>query len=396
MANVAIIGAGPAGLFAAEHLAQAGLRVTVYDRKPSAARKFLMAGRGGLNITHSEPFETFITRYGAAAEFLRPALENFTPSAMRDWCTGLGEETFIGSSGRVFPKSFKASPLLRAWLGRLNELGVTVAYDHQFNGFDDRGALLFTTPDGAKTIAADATLLAMGGASWPRLGSDGGWAAILRARGIDVRPFAPSNCGFYVQWSDVFAKKFAGTPLKSITLTHGDTTIRGELMITTNGVEGGGIYALSAGLRDHLPATLYIDLKPDMDLGTLTAAVAKPIGRDSFSNHIRKTTGLAPAAIGLLQEDRALRDAPPAQLAQRVKRYPLHLSAPFGLERAISSAGGVSRDEINSSYMIKKLPGVFVAGEMIDWEAPTGGYLLQASFATGAAAAAGITAYLKR
>lgn len=399
MPHVAVIGAGPAGLFAAEQLAKNGIKVTVYDHKPSPARKFLMAGRGGLNITHSEPFADFLSRYGEAAEFLRPALERFTPQQMRDWCAGLGEDTFIGSSGRIFPKSFKASPLLRAWLGRLDRSGVIFHFNHRWAGFDADGGLRFATPEGPATLHPDAVLLALGGASWPRLGSDGGWTDPIKSKNIAIKPFEPANCGFRVDWSDMLKEKHAGMPLKSIALTFGEKTIRGELMITKNGVEGGGIYALSADIRRalnaHGPTTLHLDLKPDCTQAQLTDMLRKPMKRDSLSNHLRKKTGLSAAAIGVLQEDRSLRSYTPEKLAGKIKNFPLTLIAPFGIDRAISSAGGIARTEIDEHYMLRKLPGVFVAGEMIDWEAPTGGYLLQASFATAQEAATGILRFLK-
>ncbi len=397
--NVAIIGAGPAGLFAAEILAAAGHAVSVYDHKPSPARKFLMAGRGGLNITHSEEFDVFITRYGAAAEYLRPALMQFMPQDMRDWCAGLGQETFIGSSGRVFPKSLKASPLLRAWITRLESLGVIIHPNYRWVDTDGCSNLMFDTPNGEITISPDIVLLALGGASWPRLGSDAAWVPILKKLGVQITPFEPSNCGFVIEWSPYFKEKFAGTPLKSIAVTHHQKTVRGEIMITANGVEGGAIYALSSDIRHtlhhHMTAKITLDLKPDIAVEKLITLLSAARGRDSFSNFLRKHTGLPPVAISLLQENSAVRDMQPSALAAAIKKYPLTLTAPFGLGRAISSAGGVAWASINTDYMLKSCPGIFVAGEMIDWDAPTGGYLLQASFATAKAAANGIIRYLQ-
>ncbi len=369
MKTISIIGAGPAGLMAAEKLAERGLSVSVYDHRPSPARKFLMAGRGGLNITHSEPLEDFMARYGDAASFLRPALENFTPQNLRDWCSELGEETFIGSSGRVFPKSFKASPLLRAWLKRLDSLGVKFHYNYEWTGQD---------------MGTDMTILAMGGASWPRLGSDAAWTKILTEQGIQINPFRPTNCGFTTNWSNVFKEKYAGTPIKPVIITHENQSVQGEIMVTQNGVEGGGIYALSRFIRDSIDkknqTTINLDLKPDTSIDKLTKLLNKPRGRDSFSNHLRKTLSLSPVVIGLLQEDRNIQSLSHQNLATHIKSYPLVLNSIAPIDRAISSAGGIARDELTDNFMLKKIPNTYAIGEMIDWEAPTGGYLLQASF----------------
>lgn len=387
MKTAAIIGGGPAGLIAAEILAGAGIAVTVYERKPSLGRKFLMAGRGGLNLTHSEPLDVFMTRYGDAAKWLEPAIAAFPPAALRQWCEGLGEETFIGSSGRVFPKSMKASPLLRAWQARLQKLGVTFKFNCTWQGWDDAGKLVFSD----ETVKPDMTLLALGGASWPRLGSDGGWVKYLEARNIKVAPFAPSNCGFTVNWSDVFRAKYAGQPLKPVALTFAGQMVKGEAMLSEKGIEGGAVYALSAPLRDHIAAkgnaTLLIDLKPDMDASEVTQRLAAPRRGLTLSNFLRREAGLSPAAIALVQENRAAQAMEPAALAELVKAYPLTLTGPFAIDRAISSAGGIARDEVDSGFMLKRLPGVYAAGEMLDWEAPTGGYLLQATFSTAVAAA---------
>lgn len=395
MPQIAIIGAGPAGLIAAERLAQAGHRVTVYDRMASPARKFLLAGRGGLNLTHSEPLDLFVRRYRDAADWLAPALDAFPPQALRDWADALGANTFVGSSGRVFPKALKASPLLRAWLARLDTLGVSFRPRMRWLGFDD-GALVFDGPQGTEQVRAQATLLALGGASWPRLGSDGSWVDILAGRGVAVAPLRPANGGFRVAWSDYVIARFAGTPLKRIALSFGGESVAGEAMIDRAGIEGGAIYALSSRLREVVlrdgAAELAVDLRPDLDVGALTAKLAKRRKGETLSNHLRKA-GLSPVAIALLREGGALPDTPEA-LAQRIKDVPLRLEGLFPLERAISTAGGIPRDEIDGGFMLKRIPGVFVAGEMLDWEAPTGGYLLQGCFATGMAAADSMSLWL--
>lgn len=393
---VAIIGGGPAGLIAAEQLASAGVSVTVYERNPSLGRKFLMAGRGGLNLTHSEDLPAFLARYGTTTEKLRTAVETFTPQNLRDWSAELGEETFVGSSGRVFPKSFKASPLLRAWQQRLQKLGVAFRFQHNWKGWRGND-LIFTNAHGEEIIEhPDAVLLALGGGSWPRLGSDGGWVPLLRAQNIAVNELTPSNCGFHVAWSDIFKTKFSGQPLKPVALTFGERTIKGEIMIDSKGIEGGAVYALSADLRDALPATLYLDLAPDVPMETLTKKLAAPRQTKSFSNFLRTATGLSPVAANILREaEKNIPDLPPRDLAQLVKKMPLTVTETFGIERAISSGGGIPFDVIDDAYMLTQKPGVFVAGEMIDWEAPTGGYLLQACFSTGVAAAKGILNFLK-
>ncbi|MDB5471325.1 MAG: family flavoprotein [Caulobacter sp.] len=397
--DVTIIGAGPAGLIAAEALARAGARVRLHDAMPSAGRKLLMAGRGGLNLTHSEPLEAFLSRYGEAADWARPHLDAFTPADLIAWAEGLGQPTFVGSSGRVFPKAMKASPLLRAWLGRLGELGVTLSLRSRWTGWDAAGALTFDTPAGPVTETADATVLALGGASWPRLGSDGGWTGLLAERGVEIAPFQPANVGFNVAWSAIFKERFAGQPLKAIALTHAGQTVRGESMIAGYGLEGGAIYALSAGLRAAIArdgkAELSIDLHPDQSLGQLTARLVTPQGRQSQSNHLRKAAHLSPAAIGLMREATGgpIPISPRSQAAL-IKASRITVTGMQGLERAISSAGGLPLAELDASLMLRRLPGVFAAGEMLDWEAPTGGYLLQASLATGLAAARGVAARL--
>lgn len=393
--QVHVIGAGPAGLMAAERLAQSGLSVVVHERMPSVGRKFLMAGRGGLNLTHSEPLARFLDRYGDAANRAAGWLEAFSPSDLVAWAEGLGQPTFVGSSGRVFPKAMKASPLLRAWLARLNELGVEVRLRSRWTGWDGE-ALRFETPDGERLETPGAVVLALGGASWPRLGSDAAWTQWLEA---PLRPFRPANVGFDVAWSDVLREGFAGRPLKGIALTHQDRTVRGEAMIAAYGIEGGAIYALSAGLRDAVErdgqATLVIDLKPDLAADDLAVRLARPRGKASLSNHLRKTVGLDAVGAALLREAGPLPTAPD-ELAARIKATTVTLSGVQGLERAISAAGGVRFDALDKHLMLTARPGVFVAGEMLDWEAPTGGYLLQASFASGVVAAQGVKAWLDR
>ncbi|MGX1108281.1 MULTISPECIES: BaiN/RdsA family NAD(P)/FAD-dependent oxidoreductase [Bradyrhizobium] len=397
--TVAVIGAGPAGLMAAEVLAQGGAQVTVYDAMPSAGRKFLMAGRGGLNLTHSEPLPDFLARYREALPRLKAAVEAFPPDALRAWSEALGQPTFVGSSGRVFPVAFKASPLLRAWLRRLDAAGVQFAFRHRWVGWDARGALLFETPDGPRVVKADATVLALGGASWPRLGSDGAWANILAAKGVAVAPIKPANSGFTVAWSNIFRDRFEGQPLKGVALTIGPDTVRGEAIVTRAGIEGGAIYALSAELREAVlakgTATLTVALRPDAARDELVERLSAPKGKQSLSNFLRKAAQLSPVGIGLLQEaavaaGRSLAAVPPAELAELINAVPIKVSGVAPIVRAISSAGGIRLDELDAQFMLRRLPGVFAAGEMLDWEAPTGGYLLQASFATGVAAGKGV------
>jgi uncharacterized flavoprotein (TIGR03862 family) len=403
--QIAIMGAGPAGLMAAEVLAQGGAAVTVYDAMPSVGRKFLLAGRGGLNLTHSEALPQFLTRYREAMPQLAPAISAFPPDALRAWSEALGQVTFVGSSGRVFPRTFKASPLLRAWLRRLDSLGVQFALRHRWTGWDDDGRLLFQTPDGPRAVETSATVLALGGASWPRLGSDGAWVKMLTARGVAISPLKPANGGFTVAWSNIFRDRFEGQPLKSVALSFGADTVRGEAVITRAGIEGGAIYALSADLREAVlhsgQGTLHVALRPDLDASDLTARLSAPRGKQSFSNFLRKAAHLSPVAIGLLQEaaiasGTSLASLSAASLAGLINAVPVQLNGLAPIARAISTAGGISFDEIDADFMIRRLPGVFAAGEMLDWEAPTGGYLLQASFATGAAAGRGVLKWVAR
>jgi uncharacterized flavoprotein (TIGR03862 family) len=403
--DVAVIGAGPAGLIAAETLARGGARVTVFDGMSSPARKFLLAGRGGLNLTHSEPLPQFLTRYGAAQARLTPAIEAFSPNALRAWADDLGQPTFVGSSGRVFPVAMKASPLLRAWLRRLDTQGVQLKLRYRWVGWDDDGRLVFETFGGPHAVDARAVVLALGGASWPKLGSDGGWVERLAAKGVAIAPLKPANCGVTVAWSTLFADKYQGLPLKNVALAFGDRSVRGEAIITRDGLEGGAVYALSAQLRDAIlaggAARLSIALRPDLGIDELTARLAKPKGKQSLSTFLRKVAGLPPAGIGLLQEaahaeGRSLATLAPAELAALINAVPVRLTGTAPLARAISTAGGIAFDELDDAYMLRKFPGVFAAGEMLDWEAPTGGYLLTACFATGAAAGRGALAWLGR
>ncbi len=379
---------------AAEAAAEAGARVAVFDHMPSPARKLLIAGRGGLNLTHSEPIGAFLGRYGVARAWLEPFIRAFPPAALVAWCEGLGQPTFIGSSGRVFPKAMKASPLLRAWLARLAGLGVTLHGRHRWIGLAADGGLRFATPDGERAERPRAAVLALGGASWPRLGSGGTWPALLPD--CAVASLRPSNMGFAVAWSAHLTSRFVGTPLKRIALTFAGKTVRGEAVITGQGIEGGAVYALSAPLRDAIAAegqaTLAVDLRPDLSREALGARLAGRPSAMSLSNHLRRAGGLSPVAAALVQE--ALHaGAAREDLAGLVKALPLTLTAPFPLARAISSAGGLAWAEVDERLMLHRHPGLFACGEMLDWEAPTGGYLLQACFATGRAAGLAAAAF---
>lgn len=398
--EIAIIGGGPSGLMAAEILSLQNHSVTVYDSMPTVARKFLLAGKSGLNITHSEDFPRFAGRFAASSERLRAALDAFTPADVRAWAEDLGTETFVGSSGRVFPKVMKASPLLRAWIKRLESQGVQILTRHRWTGFEGQ-ALTFDTPDGRQVVRSDATLLALGGASYPRLGSDASWLPALKDKGVDVTDFRPANCGFDVDWSETFGERFAGEALKSVTASSEAGTIPGEFVITRHGIEGSLIYAHTAQLRDRLQAqgtaVLTIDLAPGRTGDRLAKDLARQDSKMSFSNRLRKGAGLEGVKSALLRE--IAPEAPradPNALAERIKSLPIAVLRPRPIAEAISSAGGVRWSAMDDAYMLKALPGIFVAGEMIDWEAPTGGYLLTACFATGRAAARGIDAWLRR
>ena len=374
--QIVVIGAGPAGLMAAEVLSDGGAGVTVYDSMASAGRKFLMAGRGGLNLTHSELLPSFLTRYGKMAPQLTAAIEAFPPERLREWSEALGQPTFVGSSGRVFPKAMKASPLLRAWLRRLDATGVQFALRHRWTGWDEKGRLVFQTPNGPVAVDASATVMALGGASWPRLGSDAAWVETLAAKGVTIAPLKPANCGFTVAWSEIFRNRFEGQPLKGVALSFGPRTVRGEAMITRTGIEGGAIYALSAELREAVLASgqaiLHIALRPDLDVNALTARLSAPKAKQSFSNWLRKAAQLSPLGIGLLQEAAvnsgvSLPSLSPPRLAELINAVPIKLDGIAPIARAISTAGGIWFDELDSDFMIRRLPGVFASGEMLDW-----------------------------
>jgi len=389
---------------AADVLATAGVDVTIYEHMPSAGRKFLLAGRGGLNITHTEDLDRFLDRYGSAKPALEPAIRAFGPDDLRAWCDELGESTFVGSSGRVFPDSFRATPLLRSWLGRLTDLGVTLRSRHRWDGFTAAGGCRFVDADDAGAeVSSDLTIFALGGASWPRVGSTGSWRDPFIASGIDVSEFAPANCGLRVAWTDTMIERFAGVALKNVSVTIGghDASVRGDIVITESGIEGGPIYGLSAAARSALadpagPATLHVDLQPDRTTTALTDHLAqRRRPKDSLSTWLRRA-GLATPAIALLREATA-NDVPtdPDALAELIAAVPITILDLMPIDRAISTAGGVTFDQLDDSFMLRERPGMFVVGEMLDWEAPTGGYLLQACFSTAVAAAHGALAHLE-
>jgi len=401
-----VIGGGPAGLMAAETLLADGIAVDLYDAMPSVGRKFLLAGKGGLNITHGEPAEKFLARYGARAPQLAPLLQGFGAAQLRDWVHGLGIETFTGTSQRVFPKEMKAAPLLRAWLQRLRAAGLRIHVRHRWLGWTGDGALRFAAPQGEQTVPARCTVLALGGGSWTRLGSDGAWVPLLAARGIAVAPLRPANCGFEIAWSTHFRERFAGQPLKAVAASFKDSAgmehrRRGELLVSDYGIEGSLVYALSAPLRDTIAAqggvTLTLDLLPDHDAARVATAVSHPRGSRSLSSHLQSRLGLKGVKAALLREAlpaAEMNDA--AKLAATIKALPLKLTAPRPMDEAISSAGGVPFEALDEQLMLRTMPGVFCAGEMLDWEAPTGGYLLTACFATGRAAGLGMLDWLRK
>lgn len=401
--RVAIIGGGPAGLMAAEVLSQAGVAVDLYDAMPSVGRKFLLAGVGGMNITHSEAFEPFVARYRERAPDIQPLLERFSPQALRDWIHGLGIDTFVGSSGRVFPTDMKAAPLLRAWLRRLRDAGVRIHTRHRWLGWNTDGSLRLQSPDGEISVAADAVLLALGGGSWARLGSDGAWVPLLEKQGIAIRALRPANCGFEVAgWSQHLQERFAGAPLKTVALAlAGGPSRKGEFVVTTSGIEGSLVYALSAEIRQAIEqdgsATVMLDLLPDHSLEKVVGALSKPRGSHSMAKHLKRQLGLDGVKAALLRElapANAFDD--PQRLASAMKALPITLVRPRPLDEAISSAGGVPFEALDEALMLRQLPGVFFAGEMLDWEAPTGGYLLTACFASGREAAHGMLRWLAK
>lgn len=403
MRRVAIIGGGPAGLMAAEVLADAavdGLEIAVFDAMPSVGRKFLMAGKGGMNITHAEALPDFVRRYGTRQQEIARLLDAFNPQALREWIHGLGIDTFVGTSGRVFPTEMKAAPLLRAWLHRLRLAGIHFHVRHRWQGWTADGALRFSTPDGERDVVVDAVILALGGGSWAKLGSDGAWLPLLAARDVDIAPLRPSNCGFDVAWSDHFSRRFAGQPVKPVVASVAACTQQGEFNITASGIEGGLIYALSAPLRDALErdgqAILYLDLAPGRSLERLSAELSRPQGRDSLANHLRRRIGLEGVKAGLLREllpAEAL--TVPNLLAAGIKALPVPVTATRPIDEAISTAGGVRFEGLDEKLMLRQMPGVFCAGEMLDWEAPTGGYLLTACLASGRQAGLGMADWLQ-
>ena len=396
-----VIGGGPAGLMAAEALAEAGAQVELFDAMPSVGRKFLLAGKGGLNLTHSEPLPAFTQRYGQRAPQVAAWLEALSPQSLRDWAAALGIETFVGSSGRIFPKDLKAAPLLRAWLHRLRERGVVFHMRHRWLGWAADGALRFVSPQGERSVTTAATVLALGGASWQRLGSDGAWLPWLREQGVDVAPLRPANCGFEIAWSEHLRQRHAGAPIKPVALQFEGFQRQGEFVLSEYGIEGSLVYAASALLRDAIErdgqATLTLDLLPAFDAERVAREVAHPRGSRSLASHLKSRLGLAGAKMALLHEllpREALAD--PARLAAAIKALPLTVTAPRPIDEAISSAGGVKLEALDERLMLEAKPGVFCAGEMLDWEAPTGGYLLQAALASGRVAGQGAARWLGR
>ncbi|MFZ1754675.1 MAG: TIGR03862 family flavoprotein [Caldilineaceae bacterium] len=406
MKKLVVIGGGPAGLMAAEVISQAGLPVHLYDAMPSVGRKFLLAGKGGLNLTHSEPYSRFLERYDTRQGDLEPIVNDFRPDDLRAWAGELGVETFVGTSGRVFPTEMKAAPLLRAWLRRLRRAGVIFHLCHRWLGWDDNGRLRFATRSAETQVETDAVILALGGASWPKLGSDGGWVPLLAERGVPIAPLRPANCGFDVGWTKHFRSRFEGQPVKPVAIRFTDATGRdyaqqGEFIVTTTGVEGSLIYALSAPVRDMIEATgraiLHLDLAPDWSEARLIERLSQPRGKRSVASHLKRAINLDGVKTGLLWEflERESFDEP-RRLAAAIKALPIPLLAPRPIAEAISTAGGVAFEALDEHLMLRAIPGVFVAGEMLDWEAPTGGYLLTASFATGRTAGLGAVEWIQQ
>jgi uncharacterized flavoprotein (TIGR03862 family) len=403
--SIAVIGGGPAGLMAAEAAVAKGVRVYLYEAMASVGRKFLLAGKGGLNLTHAEPAEAFLSRYGARRARIEPLLSEFGPDALRDWAGGLGVPTFVGTSGRVFPTDLKSAPLLRAWLRRLRQGGVQVHVRHRWCGWEEDGALCFATPRGVRLLYADAVVLALGGGSWPRFGSNAAWVPLLAGRGVPIAPLKPANCGFDVAWSDHMRTRFAGHPVKPVvvvvTTPEGvEYRQQGEFVVTGTGIEGGVIYAVAACLRDEIltkgMACIRLDLAPDRDLPRLIQALSRPRGSRSIAGHLKRQVGLEGVKAGLLREFVPKQDfLNPERLGRAIKSLPVPLVAPRPLEEAISTAGGIAFEALDAHLMICKLPGVFCAGEMLDWEAPTGGYLLTACFASGRVAGTGAADWLR-
>lgn len=395
-----IIGGGPAGLMAAEALTSRGIAVDLYDAMPSLGRKFLMAGKSGLNLTHSEPLDDFLTRFGDRRLELEKSIHHFSPKAIRHWAEVLGTETFVGSSGRVFPKSMKAAPLLRAWLKRLRAAGMTVHVRHKWTGWDEAGHLTFLMPDGAVAVESSATILALGGASWPELGSDASWVPLLAGKGIVTAPFKPANCGFDVAWSDHMRTRFAGSPVKNVRLQVGVQSVKGEFVITETGIEGSAVYTLSAELRDALErgeGTLSLDLTPDRSLADLQKRLGKAQGSRSLSTHLKRTVNIAGVKAALLREGAGDTDlSDPGAVAALLKNLPVHLERPRPISEAISSAGGIPLEALDAHGMLSQKPGTFCAGEMLDWEAPTGGYLLTACMAQGRWVGEAVADWLER
>jgi uncharacterized flavoprotein (TIGR03862 family) len=403
--HIAVIGGGPAGLMAAEVAAQGGAQVDLYDAMPSVGRKFLLAGKGGLNLTHSEPLEAFLSRYGSRREQMTPIIRSFGPDAIREWAAGLGVRTFIGTSGRIFPDDMKAAPLLRAWLRRLRQFGTRFHVRHRWSGWNEQGALSFLTPAGMQSVKADAVILALGGASWPKLGSDAAWIPLLRARGVEISPLRPANCGFDVTWSQFFTTHFAGHPVKSVAVHMeksdcGMHSLKGEFVITENGLEGGLIYAVSSTLRDRIErdgqAVLTIDLAPDREQANLARDLSRPRGKRTMATQLRRYAGITGVKSALLREILPRETfTNSAALAAAIKSLPITLLAARPLDEVISTAGGVRFEILDPHLMCRAVPGLFCAGEMLDWEAPTGGYLLSACMATGRAAGLGALQWLK-